>query len=224
MAKHRLSDNEIIEMREEIQAKQVGIKQLELRYISGEIYVDAVGIENIPQIEDYYDNVEDHITFSNLSWFSPLCNLFEVNIESSVKVNPDGTFNHDEIELELNTVILGDRLNKQQIQTCLHSILVKLVPFRSYLTNVEFGWHGYSLRKVRFGMKLDGKKVNTILKNNKEINTQILGQWSTTISQVIDYNKGRYKHMVNIPIVNGRMNVSTYQTALCFRFDGKGRR
>ena len=215
----KLDDNRIYEIKQAIQQKQLGLKQIDFRYVKGDLYIEAVGIEGIPQKEDCYDNIEDHIVFTDLNWLTPLCNELKVNLDASITVNPDGTLNHSDIEIGLHTVVYGDKSNKLQILSSLLPLLKKLIPFRSYLTNIEFIWHDYKLRNIRFGMNLDGKKVNTILKNSQVVNSQILSQWSSTISTVIDYNMGRYKHNVNVPIVNGRMNTATYRTGLCFKFE-----
>jgi hypothetical protein len=220
----KLDDNHIFEMKKVIQDKQLGINRFVFEFKKEKVYVDAFGVEGIPQTEEYYDNIEDHIIYSDLSWFGPLCNELKVNLNASVMVDPEGNFEHSEVQLELHTAIHGDKLKKTQILSGLLPLLKKLIPFRAYMTNVEFGWHDSCLRSIRFGMKLDGKKVNTILKNTQGINTQVLSQWSSTVSTVIDYNNGRFKHQVVLPIVNGRMNTAKFETGLSFKFNGKGRK
>lgn len=223
MAAPILTDTHIEEMSQTIREKRLGIHKVEFQYKKGQVYIDALGVEGIPQTETYYENIEDHLVFTELSWLSPICNQFKVNINASIEVNPEGEFDHDLIPLELLTSFPKD-LEIHQILYRLRPVLERLIPFRSYMTNVELSWHDSCLASIRFYMKIEGKKVNTIINSSQGTNHQILRQWASTITAAIDYNKGRYKHRVDLPIVNGRMNTASYETGLCFRFSPRGKR
>ncbi|MEK3992703.1 hypothetical protein [Robertmurraya sp. FSL R5-0851] len=223
MAAPILTETHIEEVSQTIRSKQLGINKIEIGYKKGTVYIETAGIEGIPQADTYYENIEDHLVFSDLSWLGPICHQLNVNLDATIAVDPEGEFEHNSIKIGMLTTFPGE-MNSPQILRKLTPLLTRLVPFRNYLTRVEFVWHGGSLSSIRFSMDLDGKKVNTILSNASVPNNQILRQWASTIDHTIDSNKGRYKHRITLPIVNGRMNTATYETGVCFKFDAKGKK
>lgn len=222
----RLGEKQILEIKQEIKKKQIGLNKLHInfRFVKGELYINAMGVEGIPQTEEYYESIEDNLTYVDLAWLTPLSNHLNVNLDASIAVNPDGSFEHNSIDLELHTALPSEVQDNYRILSYVTPLFKKLIPFRAFLTQIEFGWHNYRLSNIRFKLNLDGKKVNTILSNEQTVNTQVLGQWLSSLSQVLDYNQGRYKHLVDLPIINGRISTATFETGLCFRFDGKGKR
>jgi hypothetical protein len=222
----KLNDSQIFEMKEEFKKLNLGIQKLCFKYTanSKDLFVDAIGVEGIPQAEDYYDNIEDHLTYTDLTWLSTLCNKLQVNFDATVEVFPDGTFNHSEIHIELNPVIIGRNVDKGSILSFFYPFFKKLMPLKSNIQRVEFKGHDYSLRKMTFSLVLDGKKVNVLLSDNQGLNHQSLSQWIATLEHVLEYNKGRYKYITTVPMVNGRMSTASFESAICFKFDGKGGR
>lgn len=222
----KLGENQVQEIKQEIKKKQIGLNKLHInyRFVKGELYIDALGVEGIPQTEEYYESIEDNLTYIDFAWLTPLSNHLNVNLDASIPVSPDGSFEHNNINLELHIAIPGEVKENHRILSYVTPLFKKLIPFRAFLTQIEFGWHNYRLSNIRFKLSLDGKKVNSILKTEQVVNTQILGQWLSALSQVLDYNQGRYKHLVDLPIINGRISTAKYETGLCFRFDGKGKK
>lgn len=217
MGKQVFDDSQIKEMVDQLKNKQMGLKKLELKCIQDGVYIDFIGIEGIPNSEEYYENLEDHLICAEFQWISSLHNLFNVKLSATVTVNPDGSFDHKNIEVEIQPMV------KSQGTAKLLSFLKKLLPFRQFLNQVEFSWHSYELNHITFYLKLDGQKVNSLLKNASEINTQILSQWLAAIDVCKNFHQGRYKHKIIIPIVNSRINTSTFETAVSFKFNQRGR-
>lgn len=222
----KLSDNQILELKETFKKLNLGLQKLCFRYTanSKDIFVDAIGVEGIPQSEEYYENIDDHLAFTNFSWLSTLCNKLQVNFDATVEVLPDGTFNHSEIHIELNPVIIGRQVDKASILSFFYPFFKKLIPLKSYIHKVEFKGHDFSLRKMAFSLVLDGKKVNGLLNDTQGLNHQTLSQWTATLEHIIEYNKGRYKYITTVPMINGRMSTASFESAICFKFDGKGER
>lgn len=222
----KLNDNQILEMKEAFQKSQLNLQKLCFKYTatSKDLFVDAIGVEGIPQNDEYYDNVEDNLIYTELTWLNTLCNKLQINFDATIEVLPDGSFNHSSIHLELNPVVVGRDVNKAQILSYFHPLFKKLVPLRTFIHNVEFKGHDFSLRKITFDIKLDGKKVNSLFDSTQPVNTQALSQWVATLEHILEYNKGRYKYITSVPMVNGRMSTSSFESAICFKFNGKGAR
>lgn len=223
MAAPILTEAHISEVSQTIRNKQIGINRVEFVYKKEQLYIDAFGVEGIPQADTYYENIEDHLVYSEFSWLGPLCRNFKVNLDATINVDPEGEFEQDSIELGVYTAFSRQN-SKPQILNRLMPLLNSLVPFRSHLSEVELVWHDGCLNTIRFFMNIDAKKVNPIISNAQAPNNQVLRQWVSTIDQAIDYNKGRYKHRVKLPIVNGRINIAKYETAVCFRLEVKGKK
>lgn len=222
----KLNDNQILEMKEAFHKAQLGLQKLCFKYTatSKDLFVDAIGIEGIPQTEDYYDNVEDNLLYTELTWLNTLCNKLQINFDATIEVLPDGSFNHQSIHLELNPVVVGREVTKAHILSYFYPLFIKLVPLKSFIRNVEFKGHDFSLRKISFDILLDGKKVNSLLNKEHPVNNQALSQWVATLEHILEYNKGRYKYITSVPVVNGRMSTASFESAICFKFDGKGAR
>lgn len=220
----KLNDNQIIEMKEAFQKAKLSLQKLCFKYTatSKDLFVDAIGVERIPQTEEYYDNIEDNLIYTELTWLSTLCNRLQINFDATIDVFPDGSFNHNSIHLELNPVVVGREINKAQIMSYFFPLFKKLIPLRALVRNVEFKGHDFNLRKITLDILLDGKKVNTLLNDTQQVNTQALAQWSSTLEYVLEYNKGRYKYITSVPVVNGRMSTASFESAICFKFDGRG--
>lgn len=223
MAAPILTEAHIREVSQTIRSKQLGINRLDIIFKKEQLYIDVFGVEGIPQVETYYENIEDHLVYSELSWLGPLCRTFKVNVDATINVDPEGEFKQDSIQLGVYTAF-SRQFTRPQILNRLMPLLNSLVPFRSHLSEVELVWHDGCLNTIRFSMNIEAKKVNPIISNAHAPNNQILRQWASTIDQAIDYNKGRYKHRVKLPIVNGRINTSKFETAVCFRMDVKGKK
>ncbi|OUM90431.1 hypothetical protein [Parageobacillus thermoglucosidasius] len=226
--KELLCDEHINEIKKDLITYRHGVNQIMVSYSahSNSISVESHGIKNILNPENYYDNLEQHLIYANLSWLTPFSNhlneSLEVNFDAVLNVLPDGTMEHDNVSLTVNAVIFGQK-NKYEIMQIAKTLFEALIPFRQYISSVTFKGHQYSLHQISFDMKLDGKKVSAILANNK-INRQILAQWLQTLDNILDSNQRRYKFIDTVSILSGsgKMSAFSYQSAVCFRFKLKG--
>ncbi|MEI2358391.1 hypothetical protein [Mesobacillus zeae] len=225
MIASKLDDQQIIEMRETFQKLKLSLQKLSFKYNAGtqDLFVDAVGVEGIPQDDEYYENLEDNLMYTELTWLNVLCNTLNFSFEATIDVLPDGSFNNSAINLEINTAIVGNQLDKYGILSISNPIFKKLLPLRSFIHNVEFKGHEFCLRKMTFRLLLDSSKVNALINGKQPLNYQVLSQWTSTLEHILDYNQGRFKYITNLPIVNGRMSTASFESAVCFRFGGKRR-
>lgn len=224
MVTPRFDDDEIFEMKEEFIKRKVALKTFSLTYSTKnqDVLAYGKGVSGIPQLEEYYDNIEDNIMYTDLSWFSTFCKIFKrVNFSADIEVLPDGSFQHDSILVNLSAAVIGEAPDKHFIMKTLLPFFESLMPFKQFITNVEFSGNKHFLRSVSFDMILDAKKVSAIL-NEKLVNQQMLGQWMSTLGHMIDYNKDRYRFVHNLPVINGRMNTTTSEPTICFQFKHKG--
>lgn len=223
MTTPRFDDEQVFEMKEELIKKQMALKTFSLTYSTKNKVVQTYvnGINGIPQHEEYYDNVEDNIVFTDFSWFSSFCHIFQkVNFSADIEVLPDGNFQHSNIKLNISAAVVGDTPDKPFIMKSLYPFFERLMPFKQFITNVEFSGNKHCLRTVSFDLELDAKKVSPILKE-KLVNKQMLSQWMATLDHVIDYNKDRYRFIHNVPVINGRMNMINSAPTICFQFKQK---
>ncbi|RHW36077.1 hypothetical protein D1B31_18540 [Neobacillus notoginsengisoli] len=220
----KLNESQIVEMNEAFQKAQLGLQKFRFKFNvpNKDLFVDAVGVEGIPQTEEYYDNVKEHLIYTQLTWLNTICNTYGVGFEATVNVKPDGEFDHGSIQLELSPGIPFKETNKKKILAHFQPLFRKLLPLRTFIQNVSFKGHDYSLRKLTFDIQLDGKKVNSLLTTTQPVNNQILSQWLATLEHVISYNEGRYKYITTVPVVNGRMSTASFESTLCFKFPGGG--
>ncbi|MDE3840959.1 hypothetical protein C0966_16970 (plasmid) [Bacillus methanolicus] len=224
----QLNDNQILEIKETLQKQKVGLKNVLFSFsaTAKALNIEAHGIEDIPQNSEYYDNIEDNLLFAELSWLSPMSRQLnkklEVNFNADIDVLPDGSMDHANIRFEVSAGIFSRQTEKHQILQSARILFISLIPFRPYIKNVTFKGHQHTLKTILFSMELDGRKVNSILVNNQVINQQILSQWLATLDHVLDYNKGRYKFITKVPVVNGKMSTASFESAVCFRFEGNG--
>lgn len=219
----RFDDDDILEMKEEFIKKKMALKSFSLTYSTKnqDVLAYGKGVSGIPQHEDYYDNLEDNIMYTDLSWFSNFCKIFKrVNFSAEISVLPDGSFQHDRIHVNLSAAVVGESPEKAFIMKSLLPFFESLMPFKQFITNVEFSGNKHCLRSVSFDMVLDAKKVSAIL-NEKLVNKQMLSQWMATLDHMIDYNKDRYRFVHNLPVINGRMNTITSEPTICFQFKQK---
>jgi hypothetical protein len=228
MANSQLKDNEILEIKSRIVKKKQSLKTIQFKYSSTArtLYVDALGINDIIHDSEYYDNVEDHLMFAELSWLTPMTHhinkILEVNFEAMLQVLPDGSMSHENIHFEVNAGMYSKQTEKHQILNSARMLFTSLLPFRQYIKDVTFKGNQYTLKNIHFTLDLDGKKVNTILKDKQVINQQIMGQWLATLDNVLDYNADNYKFVVSMPVVNGKMRGESMESTACFRFENRG--
>ncbi|KZE67952.1 hypothetical protein AWM68_17420 [Fictibacillus phosphorivorans] len=216
----QLNDDQILEIKQTLMTHRVGLKSLYFKYNSNthDMFVEGKGIEGIPQNEEYYDNLEDNLIFSDISWLTPICGELKANFQAEIDVLPDGTMDHSKVKMEITIACPLRNMSKKDIMREYYSVFKRLLKFRGFIKKVEFRGHEYSLKTISFSLELDGRKVNTILKNTQTINTQVLSQWQATLDHVLDYNKGRFKFVSVLPVVNGRMSTATFESAVCFKF------
>lgn len=224
-----LHDNQISEMKSNLEIQRVGLENILFSYstTSGKkvLNVEAYGVDDILQHDEYYENIEDHLTFAELSWLNPMaCELnkkLEINFDATIPVFPDGTMDHSKVKFHISAGLFSRQTEKHQILASVKSLYTSLIPFRQYIKNVTFKWHLYRLKTILFELELDGRKVNSILSNTQVTNQQVLGQWLATLDNIIDSNQGRFKHIVTLPVINGKMSAALIKSGVCFRFSGK---
>lgn len=225
-----LTENQIIEVKETLEKQRVGLTNISFKYsaTAKTINIEAHGIENILHNEEYYENVEDHLTFAELRWLAPMARelnkKLEVNFDANIAVLPDGSMDHEHIQFELSANIFSRQTEKHQILNSARLLFISLLPFRQFIKSVTFKGHQYNLKTILFHLDLDGTKVSQILKNEQVINQQVLGNWLATLDNILDFNKGRFKFVTNVPVVSGKMSTASFESAVCFRFEEKGGR
>lgn len=226
-----LHDDEISKVRSDLEITKLGITNILFSYSTTReksvLNVEAYGVNDILQQDEYFENIEDHLMFAEFSWLAPMAHelnkKLEINFNAEVTVLPNGTIDHSNIKFDINAVIFSRHIEKHQILSSVKSLYTSLLPFRQYIKNVTFTWHYYKLTNILFELELDGRKVNTILSNSQVTNQQVLGQWMATLDNIIDSNQGRFKHIVTLPVINGKMSVAMIKSGLCWRFTSKDR-
>jgi hypothetical protein len=224
----QLHDNQILEIKNTLEKQKVGLKNIVFKYSSTAkiLNIEAHGVEDILHNGEYYENIEDHLMFAELSWLSPMSHelnkKLEINFDAEIKVLPDGSMDHNNIRFDVSAGLFSRQTEKHQILSSAKILFTSLIPFRQYIKNVTFKWHHYNLKTILFTMDLDGRKINSILSNSQVTNQQILSQWLATLDNIFDYNKGRFKYIAKLPVVNGKMSAASFDSAVCFRFEGKG--
>ncbi|MFT9600369.1 hypothetical protein, partial [Mesobacillus sp.] len=225
LASPQLQENQIIEIKNTLEKQRVGLKKIAFKYsaTAKTLNVEAYGIEDILHNEEYYENIEDNLMFSELSWLAPMSRelnkKLEVNFDAEVSVLPDGNMDHTNVQFEISAGIFSRQTEKFQILNSAKILFTNLLPFRQYIKSVTFKGHQYNLKTILFNLELDGRKVNTILSNAPVANQQVLSQWMTTLDHILDYNKGRFKFITKVPVVNGKMSTASFESAVCFRFE-----
>lgn len=223
--KLHLLDNCILEVKDTLIEGKNALTSFYFRFsaITKTLIIEANGAENIiHNNRDYYDEIEDHLVFANLSWLAPFLNHLnkhlQVNFDAEIEVYPDGSMNHENVKCTINSVIYTKNKEKYKALGYAKTLFTNLVPFRQYISSVLFIGNDYNLSQIVFNMNLNGKKVNSILGINS-VNQQILSQWLQTLDNTLDQHKDRYKFKQQIPIVGGKMLPSTAVSSACFKFD-----
>ena len=223
-----LNDDQILEIKETLKNKKLGINKLALKYnaLKNSLNFEAYGIEDIPCNNEYYDYLAENIVYLSFSWLTPLSKALnkniDVNFEALMDVSPSGNIKHDNIQLKVSVGFFRKEISKAYILKYSRIFFKNLLPFRQFIKDVTFKGHGYDLKTIHFQLELDGTKVNPILRKSQVPNQQILSQWIATLDHIIDYHKGRYKFIANVPIVNGKMSTASFESAVCFFFEGRG--
>ncbi|WP_374717786.1 hypothetical protein [Neobacillus sp.] len=223
----QLEESQILDIKNTLKTQKIGLSNIQFKYsaTAKTMNIEAYGIENILQNDEYYDNIEEHLIFADLRWLalmsSEINKKLKVNFDANIQVNPDGSMNHEKIHFEISAGIFSQQMEKYQILSSAKTLFSSLIPFRQYIKNVTFKGHQYNLKTIIFTLELDGYKVNSIISQNTVVNQQILSQWLATLDNILDYNKGRFKFINKVPIINGRMSTASFQSALCFRFETK---
>lgn len=220
--KTRINDDQAIEIRSELEKRQIAIRQFSMYYSpskKGAILAEGIGPSGIPQHEDYFENIEQNVLFTDCNWYSEFCEIFkDLYIDTHINVLPDGNFDHNNIRIELKASVTGHK--KHEILHNIFPVFGKLMPYKQHITNVEFGGNNHFLRKISVLMEIDSKKLNLLVKE-KAVNKQMLNQWMGTVEHVIKYNEGRYKFIHDVPVVNGRMNIINSEPTVCFLVEQK---
>jgi hypothetical protein len=215
-----LEEEKIIEMKDKFKERKVGLESIKIKYHISErsVSIEGNGIEGIPQNEEYYENLEDNLTFADFSWLTPICKDLKTNMNFTLDVLPDGNFDHSKIKAEI-TLSLPLRSVKRRTLAISNSFFKQLLKYRNFGTMVEFKGHENYLTAIKFFLVIDGRKLNTLIQNAEEkINNQFLSQWTTALDYVLDYNKGEFKYISKLPIINGRIVTSSFQSSVCFRY------
>lgn len=215
-----LNANRVIELRETLKKEKMNLNNLHFTYDNGgSLLIDGIGMPGIVLDEEYYENIEENITYADFSWLAPLCTTFRTRLKAEISVLPDGSLNHQSVQLSVNFMLPRDVTN---IHSYAYSRFSSFIPFRHFVKKVEVKGHKGSIQNIIFHMEVDGKKVNGMLKNKTTVNSQILSQWLATMDQVIQFNRGRYKFCDTIPVVNGKMSYSTSTSTISFKYNKLG--
>lgn len=224
----QLHDNQILEIKNTLEKQRVGLRNISFKYsaTAKTLNCECYGIEDILNNSDYYDNIEDHLMYAVLTWLTPMSRelnkKLEVNFDAVISVFPDGGMGHNNVQFEVSAGIFSRQTEKFQILNSAKALFSSLIPFKSYIKNVTFKGHQYNLKQIVFSLDLDGQMVNTILANKQVTNQQVLSQWLATLDNILDYNKGRFKFITKVPVINGKMSTASFESAVCFRFEDKG--
>ena len=211
-----LKDSEIAEMRKSFEERQVSLSTIIIQHKNGVIYIDGNCVEAIIQDDEYYDNIEDNIMYANLCWLNPLIKELKTNFLARINVLPNGEMDHQNIYLEFS-MSLPQLYHDNQVHTIVYPLFKKFINFRSFIDRVEFKGHKHQLRHININLQLNGKDVNKII-NTPGINNQVLSQWLATLDNVLTYNKDRYKYVNSIPVMNGKMMRSNFESTMSFKF------
>lgn len=226
----QLDEAQVGDICRSLKQKRFGLTNMSFRYSivhNKEIFlIDTYGYPDMLPNEDsfyetYYQNVEDHIFYAYLRWLGPMIqNMsqnFKVNINASVPVNSDGTFDHHDVEMTISTSIFTKTKKRHAEYTIGKNFFEKVLPFYKYLKSVEFKSHKYELNQILFNMKLDGIGAHNIF-SAPTYNKVILAQWLATLDTFIENARYEYKVHSILDIINGKMNSYKYKSSTSFHF------
>lgn len=219
-----LEENQIIEIVSKLKEQKFAVNGIKLKYNfqKNVMFLEPVGVRSIIDDEDYFLNIEDNLTYANLCYLSSIAKEIKTNFDVNMTVCPDGSIDHENVEfiVKLNLPL---HLKRNQFDRFVYPIFRKILPFRQFLTNCEFKGHEHHIKFIIFHLKLNGKKVTPIL-NQKALNNQVLAQWITAFDYITQYNQSEYGFEENIPVLNGRISLATFETTLRFKFTGRLKR
>ncbi|MFC0273593.1 hypothetical protein ACFFIX_19565 [Metabacillus herbersteinensis] len=200
-----LDDRGIDNIVEKMQNKNLKIEKLMFKYNPENKFVkiDGDGIPGIIQEDDFFENFKDNLIYSDLSWLEPLCKAFRSKLEAEVKVDPEGDFQHDKVNIEVNLNVpstLGDNFHG-----FLYPRFKTFVKFYPFIKSVQVRGYQSKVKNIFFKLEVDGKKVNKMLKDNN-INNQYLNQWLIQIEKCERDNINQEYFCNTFRVINGKIN------------------
>lgn len=214
-----LDEKHIVELVDSLREKKIGLSCIKFKYNyhNNEMLPKSVGVRGVIEDNDYFSNIEENLIYANLCWFTPFGKDIKANFDVHMPVNPDGSIEHHNIGVVVK-MDLPSHLTSRQYDKFVYPVFRKLVPFRQFVTNVEFKGHDHHVKFIMFHLSLNGKLVTPILNKQGNVNVQILSQWISTLDFVSKLNEDNYSFEENLPVINGRMSAASFETTLGFRY------
>ena len=201
-----LDDFGINQIVTDMQNKNLNIEKLLFKYNPDKKYVlvDGDGIPGVIQECDFYENFKDNLIYTDLSWLAPLCSAFNCNLEAKVSVDPDGSFQHDRVEMVANLQVpkkVGDNL-----LGFLYPRFKNFVKFYPFIKSVEVRGYQSKVCNIFFNLEIDTQKVNKILRAKDNINHQLIEQWLYMIDKCERDNVMSDRYSNTFLVLNGKIN------------------
>lgn len=207
-----LTDSKITNTIEESKRFKQSVNKIFLRYSnkSKESYfhIKPKGPIDVIADDEYYENLEDNLSFMMYSWLNPIISSTENCFEGVMTVDGDGNIDTENIPLEFKLNV-PDNNNLKFFKYKLSKLLL----LEQFITKVTFKGHKKRLSTMNIHLEINAKQINKII-NKKEFNQSILKTWLSNIEELNDHTNRFYAIEGDIPVANGKMIIQLMEMTL----------
>ncbi|MET3195270.1 hypothetical protein [Bacillus sp. OAE603] len=200
-----LRDLQISNTVKEIKKFKQSVNKIYLRYSNKTIepyfHIKPTGPIDVISDEEYYENLEDNLSFMMYSWLNPIIKQSDHCFEGVLQVDGDGNIETDEIPLEL-ILKVPDNNNLNFFKRNLSKLLL----LEQFITKVTFKGHKKRLSAMNIHLRINAKQITKLLKT-KECNQALVRDWLANIEELNELTSRFYAIEGSIPVANGKITL-----------------
>lgn len=200
-----LNDDMIANVVDEIKSKEFVVENVNIKFNKKSekqyyLLVNTDGCSNVVSDEVYFQTFEDNLLYAELRWLNSLIRTLRTSFEATIKVSPNGDFDHENIQLS----VLLNVPNEADLNRYLYPRFKTFVLLHPFIKHLEVSGFNNHITSLVFHMNVNGQLISKILDENK-VNHRLLEQWMYCIQKCARDNLGRTRFFENIPFLSGKM-------------------
>ncbi|PGT83268.1 hypothetical protein [Bacillus sp. AFS040349] len=199
-------DDKIIEtFIEEMKAKKAKTEIIYFKCKDGKyMKIHGYGVAGVVQDEEFFENLHDHLIYSELSWIQPIIDVFKCPIEAEADVDNSGSVGNEKIKIEARIQIPKEA--SRNLPGYLYPRFQSIIRLHSFIQDVKVDGYDGCLSALLFTLQIDAKKVNKVLSSSANGNKQLTNQWITTIEKYRMFNIGAERFSTIYQVINGKLD------------------